>query len=438
MRRVITGIVGLALAGFACSQSWTGTYEAGLKAAKSGKWADARKSFQQAKAYRTDDTDKPTMLPGPVTEQRKWRNGSPYSPNFLAAYSEYRLGLEAKPDNASDFFKTAADEFEALISKKQVSRETVFYLNSIYSKLNQADKKQALASRISEPTWKVDTDVLPPEDVSAIESGVSSTGNNGGIVGVVDAGKLAGNTTGTAANAGPVLTISTKYALIIGNSDNKLPGQQIPSAVDDATLMKDTLATNAGYDPANIVVVNNVSAAAVLAAAKDLASKMPAEGTLFFFYTGAAANVDGRDWFAGVNTEIATDTSSMVRKSEVFLPFIQKGISIFAFYQVARPSVGGKFFGDEEPRAGRLAQMQSTMTGESIYSIYRNGKTVGAFADALSQVLIDLHSNAVPIGDFGWAVFYKIRQGNVGESGGGSKQTPTLPVLQFLSSSSRF
>ena len=57
---------------------------------------------------------------------------------------------------------------------------------------------------------------------------------------------------------------------------------------------------------------------------------------------------------------------------------------------------------------------------------------------AVAEVITDLHSNSIPISDFGWAVFYKMRRGSSGESGGGSKQTPTLPTLQFMTSSSRF
>lgn len=438
MRRVITGIVGLALTAFAFGQSWTGSYDAGLKAAKAGKWEEARKDFMQTKAYRPDDVATATILPGPVTEQRKWRNGSPYSPNFLAAYCLYREGMESKPDKATSLFKSAADEFEALITKKQVSQETVYFLYSIYGRLNQSDKKEALASKIAQPNWKVDTEILAPEEISAMGAGGATTSDNGGIVSVVDAGKVDGNGNAAITPGGPVPIISTKYALIICNGDNKLPGQQLPYAADDAALLKDSLSTNAGYPADNIVTLTNVNAAAMLAAAKDLASKMPAEGTLFFYFTGVGANVDDRDWFAGVNTEIATDTSSMVRKNDVFFPFTQKGISVYAFYQVPRPSVNGAFFGEEESRAGSISQMQSTMEGGSVFSIFRNGKNVGAFTDAITQVFSDLHTNSIPIGDFGWAVFYKIRQGAIGESGGGSKQTPTLPILQFLSSTSRF
>jgi Caspase domain len=438
MRRVFTGIVGLALAGMAFGQSWTSSYDAGLKAARAGKWEEARKAFKQSKAARPDDAEKPTMLPGPVTEQRKWRNGSPYSPNFLAAYAEYRIGIGTSGDSANGHLRTASDELESIVGKKQVSREAVYLLQSIYSKLGLNDKKTALAAKISEPNWKVDNDVMTPEEISAISSGVSTTNSNGGIVAVIDAGKLANGTANPSSPGTMVPVIATKYALIISNGDNKLPGLQFSHALDDASVLKDTLSTSAGYDAANIEVVTNATAAKIAAASKALAARMPAEGTLFFFYTGAGANIDGRDWLAGVNTEIVTDTSSMIKKSDVFIPFTSKGVKVFAFYQVPRTMMGGKSFGEEELRSGSVSQMQSTMAGDSIYSLFKSGKTVGVFADAVADVLIDLHSNSIPISDFGWAVFYKIRRGSSGESGGGSKQTPTLPVLQFMSSNSRF
>ena len=439
MRLVFTGIVGIAITGIAFGQAWTSSYDAGLKAARQGKWEEARKDFKASKAIRADDADKPTMLPGPVTEQRKWRNGAAYSPNFLAAYAEYRTAKSATGDSATGHFQTAAAELEGLVSRKQVSKEAVFVLYSIYSMTNATEKKKALAAKISTPNWKVDNEIMTPEELSAMNTGGVSPSGNGGIIAVVDAAHLNNTNTTNPASPGTIVpSLPNKFALIISNADNKLPGLQLTHAIDDAAVMKETLSTSAGYDTANIQVVTNATAANILAAAKALAAKMPAESTLFFFYTGAGANIDGRDWLAGVNTEIATDTSSMVKKWDVLQPFVQKGISIFAFYQAPRPLVGGAAFGQEEPKSGRISQMQSTMAGESVYSIFKGGKTVGVFADAVSDVITELHSNSIPISDFGWAVFYKIRRGSNGESGGGSKQTPTLPVLQFLSSSSRF
>ncbi|HLO99502.1 MAG TPA: hypothetical protein VK171_12985 [Fimbriimonas sp.] len=438
MRLVLTGIVGLVIAGSAMAQSWTASYDAGLKAAKDGKWSEARASFLKAKALRPDDVDKPTNLPGPVTEQRRWRNGSPYSPNFLAAYSSYRLALEAKQESAAPLYTAAASEFEALINKKQVSKESVYFLYAIYGRLNQNDKRQALANKIAEPTWKVDTEVLAAEETAAINSGGTTTTSGGGVIQTVNAGSLGSSIPNSAVSGGPVPVVPTKFALIVSNGDNRLPGLALQHATADGELLKEALITNAGYDAANIEVVNNASAAALSTAAKNLAARMPAEGTLFFFYTGGAAHVDGRDWFAGPNTEIATDTSTMVRKTEIYQPFFQKGVSVFAFYQTPRTAVNGKVFGDEELKAGRVSQMQATMAGDTIYSYFKGGKVVGIFADAVATVLGDLHSNQVPITEFGWQVFYKIRRGGLGDSGGGSRQTPTLPVLQFLSSNAKF
>ena len=437
MRSVFTGIVGLALAGTAFGQSWASSYDAGLKAAKAGKWEEARKAFLKVKSMRPEDSEKATMLPGPVTSQRKWRNGSPFSPNFLAAYSEYRVGLSTTGDSMKSHLMTAADELDALVNRKQVSREAVFILNSIYTKTNANDRKKALAAKISEPNFKVDNEPMTPEELSSMGTGVTTANGNGSIVGVVDASQLTKITTNPAIPGSLVPTVATKYALIISNGDNKLPGQQLTHAVDDASMLKETLSNSAGYESANIEVVTNATAAKILDASKALAARMPGDAVLFFFYTGAATNIDGRDWLAGVNTEIATDTSSMVKKSDVFQPFNLKGTSIFAFYQVPRPVIGAHTFGEEEPK-GRISQMQSTMSGEPIYSLFKSGKTVGVFAGAVSDVMIELHSNAIPISEFGWAVFYKMRGGGSGDSGGSSKQTPTLPVVQYILSSVRF
>src|SRR4051794_37002908 len=109
----------LAFAGvIAGAQSWMTAYENGLKAARAGDWVSARSAFQQAIAYRPEDASGATTLPGPVSERRQWRNGSPYSPNFLAAYSEYRIGITtAKPEDAKPALETAAGEFETLLNK---------------------------------------------------------------------------------------------------------------------------------------------------------------------------------------------------------------------------------------------------------------------------------------------------------------------------------
>lgn len=437
MRFFTTGILGLALIATAMGQSWTSAYDAGLKAAKSGDWATARKEFQKARANRPDDVSGPTNLPGPVTDARKWRGGSPYSPNFLSAYASFKLGTASKADTSGNL-KTAQDEFEGLLKKKQVSKETLYYLSALYSKANQTDKLQDLSKMVAKANWKVDAEVLAPEELSAMAQSLTPTGNSQGVVAVVDASNMSGVVPKLPTTVGPVPVNAKKYALIVANGDNKLAGFQISHAANDAKLLKDAITANAGYDVANVQVVQNGTAAQIKAAAAALAAKMPAESTLMFFFTGAGANIDNRDWLAGVDTQLATDTSSMVAKTEVYKPFVEKGIAVFSFYQVPRTAIGGRFFGSEEPKAGRVSQMQSTTPGETIYSIFKDGSNVGIFASAMSDVFGELHSNAIPITEFGWQVFYKIRRGQTGSSGGGSRQTPTLPVLQLLASDSRF
>src|SRR4051812_26162087 len=113
---------------WAHGQAWTGVYEKGLQAAKSKNWAEARTQFQKAVAFRPEDVATPTTLPGPVTEQRQWRNGAPYSPNFLAAYAGMKQAETLSGDDAGTLFKTVADEFEALLAKNENSRETFYFL----------------------------------------------------------------------------------------------------------------------------------------------------------------------------------------------------------------------------------------------------------------------------------------------------------------------
>ena len=69
--------------------------------------------FQQAAAYRPEDVAVATTLPGPVTEPRRWRNGSPYSPNFLAAYAATPVEIQKERhehvEALGDAFKAVRD-----------------------------------------------------------------------------------------------------------------------------------------------------------------------------------------------------------------------------------------------------------------------------------------------------------------------------------------
>lgn len=443
MSRFVLACV-LALAGVvANAQSWMTAYESGLTAARAGNWAAARAAFQQAAAYRTEDTANPTNLPGPVTERKLWRNGAPYSPNFLAAYAEYRLAAAAP--NASDAkptYQTAATEFEALLTKGQQSAAAYYYLEQIYTKLGDTEKRMDLEARFAKakPTFRVDTEVVAPEDLSAMNrsAGGSPTTGQGPTITTIKAGS--GDTTTTTGGAptiggspavGPVATIPTKYALIIGNSAGQ-GASAINFGAEDAQLVREALVQDAGYAEANVDLVLNATKDQIMASAKALADRVPENATIFIFFAGNGVNIGGKDYLAGVDTTSSTDVSTMVPKLDVYRLFMTKGAKIFAFFEAPRPIVNGYYFGQEIPLVGMVAQTQSTIPGETIYSIQRDGKTNGIFGEALASTLTSIRSNHIPITEFGWHVFNRIRGGAGRSSGGGGTQIPTLPVLTHV------
>lgn len=452
--RLLLGMALLAgLAAAAAAQNWTSAYDEGLKAAAKGEWTEARKAFQAAAAYRPEDVSGPTVLPGPPTERRRWREGAPYSPNFLAAYSAYRAGIAAA-EGQSDLLKTAASEMEALLAKGQNSQDAYYFLNLIYAKLGDAAKREDLSKRYAgtngKLTFKVDQAALTPEDRAQVQalnapSGMPET--KGGTPGT-NIPETPANQVPNAANpragiptvlaSGVVPAIPTKFALIIANSESRMKDGAVPFALEDARRMKDALVASAGYDPANIEIVTNSTSAQTMATARALSQRFPEAGTLFLYYTGAGTNIDGHDFLAGVDTEMATDTSSMIRKIDLYRPFVEKGASIFAFYQVSRPIVNGRYFGAELPELGRIAQSQATIPGETVRGIFREGTLVGLYSDAFISTLGEFRSNRIPINEFAWQVFYRIRRGDAGTSGGGGRQTPTLPTLVYLGADARF
>lgn len=118
--------------------------------------------------------------------------------------------------------------------------------------------------------------------------------------------------------------------------------------------------------------------------------------------------------------------------------FMAKGARIFAFFQVNRPIEKGRYFGMEVPLVGSIAQCQGTIPGEMTQFLTRNGKNRGLYADAIVGALGEIRTNRIQINEFGWQVYYRMRRGDTGSTGGGSKQTPTLPVLINMASDARF
>lgn len=437
------------------AQSWSQAYEKALAEGRAGQWAEARASFKQAAAYRTEDYAGPTTLPGPVTERRLWRGGSAYSPNFLAAYSAYRLGGGLSGSSRSDHFRTAAAEFEALQAKNQHSAESYYFLNFIYTSLGDTEKRMKLDERFGamrgKTNWKVDTELVAPEELAAVQQ---LLGNAAPVV--VTPSTINNPPTNPPIRPNPnnppvnpptnpvpslgtrVPTVATKFALVVGNSASRLSGHAMPFASDDAQRVREALTMSAGYPEENVDVVINATASQILASARALAERLPQDGTIFIYYAGAGVNLDGKDYLAGVDTEIATDSGSMLAKSAVYQLFERKGAHIFSFFQVNRPIVGGRYFGMEVPPYGRIAQCQATLPNGSVYSHVSNGKTVGLYTDAFVATLNEFRTNQIPIQEFGWQLFYRIRRSGTGTEVGSSGQTPTLPVLTNLAADAVF
>ena len=188
--------------------------------------------------------------------------------------------------------------------------------------------------------------------------------------------------------------------------------------------------------PSDLVV--NATAEQLRVSAQALADRMPEEATLFIFFSGTGVNIDGKDYFVGVDATMATDSSRMLAKSELFQMFISRGARIFFFSQASRPVDGGRYFGWESLLVGAIAESHGTMPNGQVLGSMSGDKIHGLYGRALSAVLHDLRTNTVPINEFGWLVFNKMRGGDGGLQGVGSRQVPTLPVLQNLTDKSPF
>jgi hypothetical protein len=478
-------IFGLATAGMAHAQTWTDAYQKGLDSARQLRWTEARDAFKRAASLRTEDFSEKTLLPGSVTDPKIWRNGAPYSPNFLAAYSGYKEAMVAKDGTVkAQLLQMVVAEFKTLVAKNQTSDETIYFLSNAQVMLGDSEGQKdtlKLIQSTRSTKWNVDTEVVGPDEKAAIPSflanamsaGAGTTTTTAPAVVTVappadqpakeqpkkrtsptdDGGgsrkpkpkkdpaatatnPSGGTTTNAADLAVKVNEVPTKYALIVGNSQSRLGGA-LDFAASDSEMIKTQLMQHAGYTEGNIDVLTDVTAAQIMDRAKALAEKITGENAIVLIYfTGVGANLDGKDYLAGIDTARATDASTMVEKSVLFRTFMAKGAKIFAFFQVSRTGEPGRVFGSESAMVGQIAQMQATAPGNKIYSKTKMGKQVGLFTDAFSQALVDMRTNRVPIFEFGWMVFDKIR--GAGGTGGGSAQIPTLPVYTNMGSDSRF
>ncbi len=425
----------VSFAAMATAQSWVRPYESALRLAKAGVWAEARAQFLEAVKERPEDTERASQVGGSVADRRPWRGGTPYSPNFGAAYSSFKLAASA-PDvkQRDEHLKDSITGFQALLNKGQVSTETMLFLAAALSANNQVKEASDIQTRAQslEPdkAFKIDREILDPADIAALQGTTLPVGVTGGDprTGGPVPGQLP--LVGIGTKTGVVPALDFKYALLIGNNAPDGPAH----GENDVDLLKEALIKHAGYPEANIVVLKGASSASIVEAAKGLSDKMPDSGTALVFYTGPATfdPKTGKDYLG------ASESGDKVAKLELFQSFVAKGASVFAFFQVDRPmDLEGRYFGMEVPEFGRIAQMQGTSPGEKTYATFAEGKSYGVYAHAMAQGLEDTRDNRIAISDFVWNTFYKIRKGAADGSGGGA-QTPTLPVVVSMTTSARF
>jgi hypothetical protein len=436
------------------AQAWATTYETALRAAQQGRWMEAREGFRQAIAYRPEDTAAPTVLPGPVSEQRRWRGGAPYSPNFLAAYSGYRAALEMPDNERGELLTQVVAEFEALLAKGQLSPETFYFLNAIHVLRRDTQARMDLERRFQEAagrtTWRVDAEGITPEELAVINEAFGRAATAPPVRPTQDPVTPPTTTTtppgqigtipgpGIAPIVGHVAPLPNKFAIIIGNSTSQMESAALPYGAEDAQRVREALVTHAGYLEENVDLILNASSTEMRSSVQAMADRIPEGATVFIYFAGAGFNLGGRDYLAGAEAEFATDANSMVAKNDIYRAFMAKGAHIFAFFQAHRPIEGGRYFGAEVPMVGAIAQTQSTIPGAQVFSVMRGGRETGLFTEALVGVLANLRSNQIPILEFGWQIYNRIRRGDTGQMGGGSIQVPTLPVLINMATDARF
>lgn len=429
------------------SQSWSEAYERALSSVVSGNWTSARDAFKQAVALRPEDQSTPTSLPG---SSKKWRSGSAYSPNFGSAYCLFRIAQSQSGPEKNKSLKTAAIEFETLLAKNQLSAETYYFLSRIYSLASDVISSDALGLRLREDIsnleWRVDSSLVTPEERSEISTITQkptsdknpTPGPTTTIVKATDKVVIepftsigAPATAQDSLSGGRIPSLAKKFALVIGNGESAMSDAKLSFASTDALLIRDSLIQNAGFAIENVDVVINATAVQLAASVGALAERLPQDATVLIYFTGYGVHIGGKDYYSGVDAESTRDSSHMVAVSDVYKLFLAKGAYIFAFNQTSRAINSGLYFGKETPLFGRISQSQATIPGAKINSLVSGGQEVGAYTAAFADILADFRSNQIPIMEFSWQVFYKMRRG-------GGPQTPTLPVLTVISADARF
>jgi len=423
----------------ASAQAWVKPYEEALRLAKTGAWPEAKAKFVEAIAARAEDSQSASQIGGSVADRRPWREGAPYSPNFGAAYATFKMAADA-PDMGvrKERLNEVINRLQSLVNKGQKSEEALLFLAAAYAANDQNKEAQTIQDQLNEiesgKGFKIDQEILDPADLAALRGSTMPAGSIGDPrPGAIQPNELPH--VGVGSTTGVVPPLDFKFALVIGNSKAGGPDY----AVNDVDMVAEALSKHTGYNVDNIVKLKDPTVVEIRAAAAAIAERMPDSGTITIFYAGDGMNdpESGKDYVTGSDSRDGA-TGSMLAKSDLYAPFIAKGSSIFAFFEVDRPvSDQGRYFGMEIPQVGRIAQMQSNSPGERAYATISDGKSYGVYAYAMAQVLKDMRNNRVPINDFAWATFYEVRKGS-SEGGGGGSQTPTLPVAISMATTARF
>ncbi|MBS1714519.1 MAG: caspase family protein [Armatimonadetes bacterium] len=446
LNRIALLVAVCACAPLAFSQAWKDAYDKGLAAAKAGDWETARASFKAAVAARPEDQSAATILPGPVTEPNRWRGGAPYSPNFGAAYATVKAAVALKEADRAPLLQEAQSGFETLVEKGQVSPATVYWLGQVYTLLKLSDKQNALDAKVqgNAMSWSVDAEIMTPEDAGMVGSlspmnpdkrgGTQISKGSGPKVTVFSkpTDKTGTVSIPTTSLTGKVPVLSTKFALLIGNTQTQMSSGSVPFAASDALAVRDGLTNNAGYDEKNVDMVSEGTASQMLAAAKALADRIPNDATVMIYFSGIGVNVDGKDYFAGIDAAMSTDTNKMVSQDDLLQPFRSKGARVFLFCQANRPIESGRFFGMDSGLTGMLARTQATSPGGNVLSTTIDGKSIGLYTKAFVDTLAEFRSNKIPVTEFSWSVFQAM-QGGFGAAGGtGTGQVPSIPAVQYM------
>ncbi|MGE3126486.1 MAG: caspase family protein [Fimbriimonadaceae bacterium] len=435
----------LAVPSLGHAQNWADAYGRALGAFGQQDYAGAKAAMAEAIALRPEDQSQPTTLPGSLTEPIKWRSGSPYSPNFATAYATYKMAqAAAEPDKAA-LFTEAVTAFETLLAKNQASDAVYYFLYQAYGEQRRIDKQREIEATMKQSgqlPWKVDTSFVTPEEASGILLATGAKGNKPNVVvagaDTTPGGRVATTPPDVATTTSRVPIVPTKYAFLIGNSESADANNKVGFATANAQMLREALIQSAGYDEANVDMVLNGTAEGILAAAKALVERMSDDATVFLYFSGTGVNVGGKDYYAGIDVAGASDTSKMVAKSALYQIFLNKGAKIFVFNECHRPIKDGRYFGQEDPLVGRIAQSHATVPGGMVYGMVTTGREVGSFAKAMYDVLTEFRSNSVPIMEFGWQVFNSLRGASPGGVGGQSRQTPTLPGVFNMATDAKF